>query len=106
MTKGKVKVGLVGSGFISAIHADALKRCQDAELTAVASPTPGKAEAFARQHGVAHHFGDYHQLLAMDEVDMVVVGIPNDLHCEFTLAAAAAGKHIVLEKPMPAARPR
>jgi myo-inositol 2-dehydrogenase / D-chiro-inositol 1-dehydrogenase len=100
MTKDKVKVGLVGSGFISAIHADALKRCQGAELTAVASPTPGKAEAFARQHGIAHHFSDYHQLLAMDEVYMVVVGIPNDLHCEFTLAAAAAGKHIVLEKPM------
>jgi myo-inositol 2-dehydrogenase/D-chiro-inositol 1-dehydrogenase len=100
MSKDKVGVGLVGSGFISAIHADALKRCQDAKLVAVASPTPGKAQAFANQHGFAHHFTDYRQLLAMDEVDLVVVGIPNDLHCEFTIAAAAAGKHIVLEKPM------
>ncbi len=39
-------------------------------------------------------------LLEMDEIDLVVIGIPNDLHCEVTVAAAAAGKHIVLEKPM------
>ena len=100
MTKNKVRVGLIGSGFISAIHADALKRCADAELTAVASPSPGKAAAFARQHGMAHHFTDYRQLLALEEVDMVVIGIPNDLHHDCTIAAAAAGKHIVLEKPM------
>jgi predicted dehydrogenase len=100
MTKNKVRVGLIGSGFISAIHADSLKRCADAELTAVASPSPGKADAFARQHGMAHHFTDYRQLLALEEIDMVVIGIPNDLHHDCTLAAAAAGKHIVLEKPM------
>ena len=90
----------MGSGFISAIHADALKRCAAAELTAVASPTPGKAEAFARKHGIRHSFTDYRKLLEMDEIDLVVLGIPNDLHCEFTVNAAAAGKHIVLEKPM------
>ena len=100
MTKNKVRVGLVGSGFISAIHVDALKRCADAELTAVASPSPGKAADFAKQHGIAHHFTDYRQLLALEEVDMVVIGIPNDLHHDCTIAAAAAGKHIVLEKPM------
>ena len=100
MTKDKVRVGLIGSGFISTIHADALKRCADAELTAVASPTPGKAQAFAKHHGIPQHFTDYRQLLDLPEVDLVVVGIPNDLHCEFTLNAAAARKHIVLEKPM------
>jgi myo-inositol 2-dehydrogenase/D-chiro-inositol 1-dehydrogenase len=100
MTKDKVRVGLVGSGFITAIHADALKRCAAAEVTAVASPTAGKAEAFARQHGIRYSFTDYRKLLEMDEIDLVVLGIPNDLHCEFTVNAAAAGKHIVLEKPM------
>jgi predicted dehydrogenase len=49
---------------------------------------------------MAHHFTDYRQLLALEEVDMVVIGIPNDLHHDCTIAAAAAGKHIVLEKPM------
>ena len=98
--KDKVRVGLVGSGFISAIHADALKRCAGAEIVAVASPTRGKAGAFARRHGIPRHFTDYRKLLDLDEIDLVVLGIPNDLHCEVTLNAAAAGKHIVLEKPM------
>jgi predicted dehydrogenase len=100
MTNGKVQVGLVGSGFISAIHADALKRCAAAELTAVASPTPGKAETFAKQHAIPHHFTDSGKLLELDQLDLVVVGIPNDLHCDLVMQAAAAGKHIVLEKPM------
>jgi myo-inositol 2-dehydrogenase / D-chiro-inositol 1-dehydrogenase len=95
-----VQVGLIGSGFITAIHADALKRCAQAKLLAVASPTPGKAAAFARQHQIPHHFTDYRQLLELNKLDMVVIGVPNHLHCEVTLAAASAGKHIVLEKPM------
>ncbi|HWV98380.1 MAG TPA: Gfo/Idh/MocA family oxidoreductase [Candidatus Acidoferrum sp.] len=96
----KVRVGLIGSGFISAIHAESLGRCADAELFAVASPSAGKARAFAKKHGVPHHFRDYRQLLEVDEIDLVVLGIPNDLHCKAALDAAAAGKHIVLEKPM------
>src|SRR6267378_8079627 len=98
--KGKVRVGLIGSGFITAIHADALKRSLDAELFAVASPTKGKARAFAKKHGIPHHFTDYRKLLEMNEVDLIVVGIPNDLHCRVTLDATAAGKHIVMEKPL------
>ena len=100
MSRDKIKVGLIGSGFISAIHAEALRRCAQAELVAVASPSPGKAESFARQHGLAHHFTDYRRLLELQELELVVLGIPNHLHCEVTLDAAAAGKHIVLEKPM------
>ena len=93
--KDKVRVGLVGSGFISAIHADALKRCAGAEIVAVASPTRGKAGAFAGRHGIPRHFTDYRKLLDLDEIDLVVLGIPNDLHCEVTLNAAAAGKRRV-----------
>jgi len=96
----KVRVGLVGSGFISTVHADALKRCADAELLAVASPSPFKAEEFARKHGIPRHFTDYRPLLGMKEIELVVIGAPNDLHCQITVAAASAGKHIVLEKPM------
>lgn len=95
----RVKVGLIGSRFISTIHAESLARCAAAEMLAVASPTPGNAEAFAAAHGIPHHFTDYHDLLAMDALDMVVIGIPNDLHCEAVVAAARAGKHIVIEKP-------
>ncbi len=99
MTK-KVKVGLIGSQFISAIHAEALKACPGAELFAVASPTAGNAGKFARANAIPHHHTDYRKLLEMPEIDMIVIGAPNHVHCQITLDAAAAGKHIVLEKPM------
>jgi predicted dehydrogenase len=95
-----VKVGLIGSQFITAIHAEALKAYPWAELFAVASPTPGNAAKFAKAHGIPHHYTDHQKMLAMPEIDMVVIGAPNDVHCQLTVDAAAAGKHIVLEKPM------
>lgn len=97
--KNTVKVGLIGSQFISTIHAESLQACAAAETIAVASPTPGNAEGLAGQFGIPRHFTDYQDLLAVDEIDMVVIGIPNDLHCEAVVAAAKAGKHVVIEKP-------
>ena len=96
----RVKVGLIGSQFVTSIHAEALGACPAAELFAVASPTPGNAERFAERHGIPHHETEYRRMLAMPEIDLVVVGAPNDLHCEMVLAAADAGKHIVMEKPL------
>ncbi len=96
----QVNVGIIGSQFISGIHAESLQRCPSAEMTAVASPTPGNAEKFARTHGIPNHFTNYRDLLAMNEIDMVVIGVPNDLHREVVVAAAQAGKHIVIEKPL------
>ncbi len=95
-----VKTGLIGAGFVSSIHAEALKQCPAAELLAVAAPTQEKVQAFARKNGIPHHFTDYRKLLEMDELDLVVIGVPNDLHYQVTVDAAAAGKHIILEKPM------
>ena len=88
--KSKVRVGLVGSQFISSIHAEALKRCSRAEIVAVASPTPGNAAAFAARHGIPRAFTSHRELLEMEGLDLVVVGAPNDLHCGITVDAAAA----------------
>jgi myo-inositol 2-dehydrogenase / D-chiro-inositol 1-dehydrogenase len=66
----------------------------------VASPTEAHVRKFAAQHAVPHHFTDYRKMLEMDELDVVVIGAPNDLHCQMTLDAAAAGKHVVCEKPL------
>jgi predicted dehydrogenase len=96
----RVGVGLIGSQFISTIHAEALKSVTDAEVLAVMSPTEGHARAFAAKHGIPHHFTELDQLLGMDAIDMVIVGAPNHRHCGITLAAAAAGKHVVMEKPL------
>jgi len=96
----RIKIGIIGSQFVSHIHTVSLKRCDHAEAFAVASPSPGHASAFASKHGIPHHFTDYKKLLAMPEVKLVVLGAPNDVHCQIVLAAAAAGKHIVVEKPL------
>jgi predicted dehydrogenase len=97
----RVKVGLIGSGFVADIHAHAFGQfVPDAEVVAVASPTPGKAARFAGKHGIPHAFEDYRDLLAMKEVYLVTLGVPNDLHCRITLDAARAGKHVVCEKPL------
>ena len=96
----KVRVGLVGSQFISTIHAEALKRVHDAEILAVMSPTPGNARSFADRYSIPHHFTNLDDMLAMEELDMIVIGAPNNLHCEITLKAAEAGKHVVVEKPL------
>jgi myo-inositol 2-dehydrogenase/D-chiro-inositol 1-dehydrogenase len=95
-----VKIGLVGTGFVSDIHAHAAGMVPEVEVIAVASPTPGKAREFARQRGVPHAFEDYRDLLALPDVEMVTLALPNQLHAEACLAAAQAGKHVLCEKPL------
>lgn len=95
-----INVGLVGSQFVSTIHAKSFASVPDAEVLAVASPTPGHAEAFAKAHDIPHSFTDVGKMLEMDEIDVVVIGIPNHLHCQVACDAAAAGKHLICEKPL------
>lgn len=96
----KVHVGLVGSQFVSEIHAHSLKQVSAAHILAVASPTESHVREFAARHGIPHVFTDYRKMLEMDELDLVVLGLPNDLHAQATIDAAAAGKHVVCEKPL------
>ena len=95
-----VRAGLVGSGFVSTIHAQSLKRVPGAELFAVASPTADHAQTFAAKHGIRNHFRDYEKFLQCAEIDLVALGCPNEFHCLYAEMAAAAGKHIVCEKPL------
>ncbi len=95
-----VRVGIIGTGFIGDAYARAFPYVPDTEVIAAASPTPGKARQFAERHHIHHAFEDYHDLLALKDLDMVILGIPNDLHAEVTIAAAMAGKHIVCDKPL------
>lgn len=94
-----VKVGLVGSGFVGDIHAYSFKNyVKDAEVVGVASLT--HADAFAKERGIPYATNDYHKLLEMKEIDVISLGVPNDKHCEITVAAAKAGKHVICEKPL------
>lgn len=99
MNNNKIGIGIIGSQFISTIHVEAFKSVPDAEVVAVMSPTENHASEFAKKYGIPRYFTDLEQLLAVDEVEMVVIGAPNNVHCEITVAAAKAGKHVVVEKP-------
>ncbi len=95
----RVRVGLIGSQFQADIHAESFKLVPEAELFAVASPTESHVRPFAQRHGMAHWFTDYRKMLEMEEISLVAISGPNDLHCAMTLDCAAAGKHVIVEKP-------
>jgi myo-inositol 2-dehydrogenase/D-chiro-inositol 1-dehydrogenase len=98
---GKVKVGIIGSGFEADIHAASIKILpEDAEVVAVASPTPGHPEALAKKYGIPRVFHDYREMLKEKDIEMVTINAPNHLHCAMTRDIARAGKHVVCEKPL------
>jgi predicted dehydrogenase len=100
MTSGEVGVGLVGSGFIGQVHAEAFSQSAVASVRAVASRSADRAAAFARQWGIPAWHADYRELVERADVDLVCVAAPNWLHRDITVAAAEAGKHVICEKPL------
>ena len=96
-----VKVGLIGAGFVCDLHEFSFRRyVQNAEVVAVAAVTPGKAAHFAKERGIPNAFDNYRDLLALKEIDVITVALPNDLHAQVTLDAARMGKHVICEKPL------
>jgi len=99
--KGKVKVGIIGSQFEADIHAESFHIMpEEAEVVAIASPTPGHAAALAKKYGIPDVYTDYRQMLQQPEIEMVTITAPNRLHCQMTVDIAKAGKHVVCEKPL------
>ncbi|MBM4092058.1 MAG: Gfo/Idh/MocA family oxidoreductase [Planctomycetes bacterium] len=99
--QAKVKVGIIGSGFEAEIHASSFGIMpQEAEVVAVASPTPGNPESLARRHGIPRVFHDYRDMLREPDIELVTIAAPNHLHARMTIDAACAGKHVVCEKPL------
>ncbi|MBN2139119.1 MAG: Gfo/Idh/MocA family oxidoreductase [Sedimentisphaerales bacterium] len=99
--QGPVKTAIIGSQFEADIHAFSLTSVPDAaELVAVASPTPGHAAELAKKYNIPRVFTDYKKMLAEKDIEMVTIAAPNYLHAQMTIDIAAAGKHVVCEKPL------
>ena len=97
----KTKVALLGSGFIADIHIESYHRfVPEAEVVAVYTRSPQRAEAFAKKHGVAHWFSELEPAITQSGCDVVDVCLPNFLHAQAVLTAAKASKHVIIEKPL------
>jgi myo-inositol 2-dehydrogenase/D-chiro-inositol 1-dehydrogenase len=100
MASAEVGVGLVGSGFIARLHADAFARSAIASVRGVASRSADRAEAFARQWDIPAWHTDFRVLVERPDVDLICVAAPNRLHRDIVVAAAQTGKHVICEKPL------
>src|SRR6516225_10043859 len=69
------------------------------DLVAVASRDAARAEAYAREWEISRAYGSYEALLADPEIEAVYISLPNTLHCEWSIRALEAGKHVLCEKP-------
>lgn len=97
----RLRTALVGCGKVAGIHAEALTRSSLSELVAVCDRDRSRADRFAAQYGCTP-FTDLTALLRDGQPDAVVVCTPHPLHAEATVAAAEAGAHVLVEKPMAA----
>jgi len=96
-----LRFGILGAARIApmALVAPA-KRVAEAQVLAIAARDPAKARAFATKHGIPRVHDSYEALLADPELDAVYNPLPNGLHCEWTIRALRAGKHVLCEKPI------
>ena len=90
---------LVGCGVIAPCHARCISELEDARLAAVCDIVGAKAQKLAETYP-ADIYIDYHELVHREDIDIVNVLTPSGLHAEVGIAAAKAGKHVIVEKPM------
>jgi predicted dehydrogenase len=96
----KIKVAVIGTGFMGRVHSEAIRRLGHVEVAAIADATQDLAERFARQIGVERATGDYRTLLEDPEIEAVHVCTPNALHFPISKDFMLAGKHVLCEKPL------
>jgi predicted dehydrogenase len=100
MTQSPVRVAMLGTGFIAEFRAQVYRRLQGVEVVAVLGRDDARTQAFAARTGIGHHAVSWDALMVGPAFEAVDLCLPNNLHLEFGLLAAAAGKHILCEKPL------
>ncbi len=99
----RIRYAVVGAGWISQIaFMPGVEQTGNSEMTAIVSGNRAGAEKLAKFHGIKHVFGyeDYDKMLAQGIVDAVYIGLPNSQHADYTIRAAQAGVHALVEKPL------
>lgn len=94
-----IRIGIVGSGFIAGVLADATKETPIATINAVSSRVKSNAEKFAKKYEIGHVFARWQDMILSDKIDAVYVATPTNIREDICIAAANAGKHVFAEKP-------
>ena len=107
MSKPKLRVGMVGYGFMGRTHSNAFSSVgqffdlpRAPELAVICARDEGRAKAFADQWGYGAVETDWRRLIERDDVDLIDIASPNDTHKDIAIAAAQAGKMVMCEKPL------
>jgi predicted dehydrogenase len=95
-----VKWGIVSTAHINRLVIPPAHASGKCDLIAVASRDAARAEAYAREWEIERSYGSYEALLDDPDVEAVYISLPNSLHCEWSIRAVEAGKHVLCEKPM------
>ena len=103
----KLCIGLIGYGFMGRAHSNAYRKVghffdldHECILQAACARDGAKAKVFAARWGYPSVETDWRKLIARDDIDVVDICVPNNLHAEISIAAAKAGKMILCEKPL------
>jgi xylose dehydrogenase (NAD/NADP) len=95
-----VKWGIISTADINRKVIPGAHASPKVDLVAVASRDPVRADAYAKKWEIPRAYGSYEELLADPEIEAVYISLPNTLHCEWSINALDAGKHVLCEKPM------
>lgn len=96
----KIRWGILSTARINRSLLGPIQAASRSELAAVASRDINKAQAYAEAKNIPKAYGSYEELLADPEIDVIYNPLPNSFHCEWTVKAAEAGKHVLCEKPL------
>ncbi len=100
MNVNLVRIGLIGTGGMAKWHAKRFKEIKGARLTACCDIVPGRAEEFARKHGIPAAYTSLEEMLDREPLDGVSVVTPDHAHAGAALAAIRRGLHVMCEKPL------
>jgi predicted dehydrogenase len=95
-----VRFGIVSTADINNKLLAGAGESPDVDVVAVGSRELARAEDFAQRHAIPRAYGSYDELLADPDVEAVYIPLPNTMHCEWSIRAVEAGKHVLCEKPM------
>jgi predicted dehydrogenase len=100
MPNDAVKWGIVSTADINRKVIPGAKESDKVDLVGVASRTQERADAYAKEWEIPKAYGSYEELLADPEIEAVYISLPNTMHCEWSIKAVEAGKHVLCEKPL------